>query len=180
MDNVRWPQFWRRFDLLEQSICLRINETSRNVAVRRTFVVISRLGDGALWYLLMAVLAVGAADGPRIAAQMAVTGLAGLVIYKQLKVRLVRERPYISHAGILLGTTPLDHYSFPSGHTLYATTFSIIAVAHLPGLVLVLAPVSVLIAASRVVLGLHYPTDVVAGAIIGTALATASLSIWPA
>ena len=179
MENVRWPQFWRRFDLLEQSICLRINDTSRHVAVRRFFVVISRLGDGAFWFLLMTVLAVSAADGPRIAAQMAATGLAGLVIYKQLKVRLVRKRPYISHAGIFLGATPLDHYSFPSGHTLYAVTVSMIAVAHLPGLAVVLAPFSLLIAASRVVLGLHYPTDVVAGAIIGTALATASLSIWP-
>ena len=179
MGNFRSPQFWRRCDLLEQSICLRINDTSRHVAVHRFFFVISRLGDGAFWYLLMAVFAVSAANGPQITAQMAATGLAGLVIYKQLKVRLVRERPYISHARILLGSAPLDRYSFPSGHTLYAVTFSIIAVAHLPGLAVVLVPLTLLIATSRVVLGLHYPTDVMAGAAIGAALASASLSIWP-
>lgn len=178
METVRSPQIWRRFDVLEQSVCQRINDISRHLAVRRFFVVISRLGDGAFWYVLMAAFAIFATDGLQVAAQMAATGLIGLALYKQLKVRLVRERPYISHARIRMGSAPLDRYSFPSGHTLYAVTFSSLAIAHLPALAALLVPFTLLVAASRVVLGLHYPTDVVAGALIGAALATASLSLW--
>jgi undecaprenyl-diphosphatase len=52
-------------------------------------------------------------------------------------------------------------------------------VSHDPTLALLLLPFALAIAASRVVLGLHYPTDVAAGAVIGAALATASLEFWP-
>ena len=66
---------------------------------------------------------------------------------------------------------PLDRYSFPSGHTLHAVCFAWQAVAHFPALSWTLVPVAALIALSRVVLGLHYPTDVLAGAAIGALLA---------
>lgn len=46
-------------------------------------------------------------------AQMAATGSVGVILYKLLKNRLVRERPYISHHDILCSTAPLDKYSFP-------------------------------------------------------------------
>jgi undecaprenyl-diphosphatase len=177
MDNVESTGLWRRFDLLEQSLCLRANRGCQYRAVRRFFTGVSRLGDGAFWYLLMLAFALSGEHGATVAAQMAVTGLAGLALYRQLKHRLVRERPYISHAAIRLGTAPLDRYSFPSGHTLHAVAFTVVATAHVPQLWLILGPFALLVAASRVVLGLHYPTDVLAGALIGAALAGATLSI---
>ena len=97
-----------------------------------------------------------------------------------LKERLVRERPYIAHAGIELGLAPLDRYSFPSGHTLHAVCFTLLAVAHVPELAPLLVPFTLLVGASRIVLGLHYPSDVVAGAVIGAIVAGASLAVWPA
>jgi undecaprenyl-diphosphatase len=147
--------------------------------VRRFFSVVSRLGERVLWYLLMLAFAVSGPAGAMVAVQMAATGFVGLQIYRQLKHRLVRERPYISHAAIEAGTVPLDRYSFPSGHTLHAVAFTLIATAHVPALWPILAPFAVLVVASRVVLGLHYPTDVAAGALIGALLATACLSLWP-
>jgi undecaprenyl-diphosphatase len=51
-------------------------------------------------------------------------------------------------------------------------------VAHFPQLGWVLIPLASLIAASRVVLGLHYPSDVLAGAAIGAVLALAALSLF--
>jgi undecaprenyl-diphosphatase len=89
----------------------------------------------------------------------------------------VRERPYISLAGVVPGTRALDRYSFPSGHTLHAMSFSTVAIASFPELSLLLVPFAGMIALSRVVLGLHYPTDVVAGAAIGATLAAAVLAL---
>lgn len=178
MNDVGTTGLWQRFDLLERSLCLRVNRGCHYPAVRRFFVVVSRLGDGVFWYLLMLAFAMSGAHGAQVAAQMAVTGLAGLATYKQLKHRLVRERPYISHLGIRLGTAPLDRYSFPSGHTMHAVTFTTVATAHVPELWYVLGPFTLLVAASRVVLGLHYPTDVAAGASIGAMLAGACLAVF--
>jgi undecaprenyl-diphosphatase len=110
---------------------------------------------------------------------MAVVGFTGVALYKYLKSRLVRERPYISLAGIVPGTKVLDRYSFPSGHTLHAVSFTILAVTSFPELGWLLVPFASLVAASRVVLGLHYPSDVVAGAIVGAALASFSMYIAP-
>src|SRR6266404_6153722 len=89
----------------------------------------------------------------------------------------VRERPFITHSSIALAGAPLDRYSFPSGHTLHAVSFAWQASAHFPELGLLLLPLAALIAGSRVVLGLHYPTDVLVGAAIGASLAELGLSL---
>jgi undecaprenyl-diphosphatase len=112
-----------------------------------------------------------------VAAQMTVTGIIGTALYRQLKGRLARERPYVAHPGIELGTAPLDRYSFPSGHTLHAVSFTILATAAVPELAPILVPFTLLVAASRVVLGLHYPSDVLAGALLGALLAGTSLAV---
>ena len=87
------------------------------------------------------------------------------------KQRCVRERPFVTDAQIRCGTPPLDRYSFPSGHTLHAVSFTSVFGSFDPLLLVVAAPFAVLVALSRIVLGLHYPSDVLAGAAIGAALA---------
>jgi undecaprenyl-diphosphatase len=78
---------------------------------------------------------------------------------------------------IAAGAPVLDTFSFPSGHTLHAVAFTLVACSYYPGLTAVLMPFTLLTAASRVVLGLHYPSDVLAGAAIGAAVALASFRI---
>jgi undecaprenyl-diphosphatase len=167
-----------RFDAAEYRLCRQLNRGSALLPLRRLFQVASRLGDGSVWYLLLAALPlVYGAAALRPVLAMAATGVAGALIYKWLKARLVRERPFIRHAGIELAMAPLDRYSFPSGHTLHAVSFAWQACAHFPELTWVLAPLAGLIAASRVVLGLHYPTDVLAGAALGAGLAAIGLAV---
>ena len=107
---------------------------------------------------------------------MAVVGAVGLALYKVLKRTLVRERPFVGLVGIECAMPPLDRYSFPSGHTLHAVAFTVIAVGHVPWLAVLLVPFALLVAASRVVLGLHYPSDVAVGALLGAALASVSFA----
>jgi len=163
----------KRMDTLEVRICQRINALSRFVGPRVLFTAVSRLGDGLIWYLLMLSLPLAFGGiGLAVSVQMLVGGLIGLISYKSLKSRLVRERPFASHQTILCATAPLDRYSFPSGHTLHAVLFGILILSALPGLAPILIPFITLIACSRVVLGLHYPSDVLVGAALGWLIAS--------
>lgn len=169
---------FQRVDQAERRLCLAANGVARRAVARSALRVASRLGDGVFWYALMASMPVWLGrPGWRVALQMAVTGALGLLLYKALKGRLVRERPYVGLVGIECAMAPLDRYSFPSGHTLHAVLFTVLATHHVPELALLLVPFAAMVAASRVVLGLHYPTDAIAGATLGAALARAAIAI---
>jgi undecaprenyl-diphosphatase len=71
----------------------------------------------------------------------------------------------------------LDRFSFPSGHTLHAVAFTLIACAYYPALWVILVPFTLVTAVSRVALGLHYPSDVLAGAALGALIAAASFAV---
>jgi undecaprenyl-diphosphatase len=166
------------FNQLEIGLCLRVNRYGRPETIRRFFSIISRMGDGGAWLVFGgAVLLVYGSTAIPFILQSALIAATGVMIYKLLKHRLVRERPYIADGNILCGTPPLDRYSFPSGHTLHAACFTVLFGNFEPLLLIVAAPFAVLVAISRIVLGLHYPSDVLVGAAIGIALAFAGLAI---
>jgi undecaprenyl-diphosphatase len=165
---LEWDRRWTR----------RLNARVHLVPIRFLFRVVSRLGDGALWYSLMLALAVTQGrHGMEIALRMLVAGVIGLVLYKLIKSGTSRLRPYKVLADIRAGIAPLDAFSFPSGHTLHAVSFTVVAVSGFPALAWVLVPFAALVATSRVVLGLHYPSDVIAGAAIGALVALVVLSL---
>jgi undecaprenyl-diphosphatase len=174
----------RRFDVSLQALagwdeawCLRFNHAASIPWLCALFRAVSRLGDGVFWYALIAGFALvgGAAALPAVA-HMAATGAAGVLLYKWLKSRTSRPRPYQVRAAIRRGADPLDRFSFPSGHTLHAVSFSILMVAYFPTIAWLVVPFALAVAVSRLVLGLHYPSDVLAGAGIGAALASASFA----
>ncbi|MEM7763398.1 MAG: phosphatase PAP2 family protein [Pseudomonadota bacterium] len=144
------------------------------------FRAVSRLGDGVIWYGLLSILALlGGLPAAKAMLHVGLTALLGVVIYGFLKNRLVRQRPFISHGEIICRIAPLDQYSFPSGHTLHAVLFTIMFIHYAPALAAVLVPFAILVALSRVVLGLHYPSDVLVGAVLGGMLAYGSLWLLP-
>jgi undecaprenyl-diphosphatase len=181
MAAVRSPQLFKRFDIAEQRLCISFNRWSRLDLIRHFFTVISKLGDGVFWYaLILSLPIIEGASGAVRSLQFTLTGVVGVLLYKFLKQRFVRERPYISHHEVHMGTAPLDRYSFPSGHTLHAVSFAILFCTYYSGLTLIVAPFAALVAISRMVLGLHYPTDVAVGALLGTGLAISSINLFPA
>lgn len=170
-----------RWRTREADFCVACNRWGRRQRVRRFFAFVSRLGDGAIWYGLMAaILLVEGAAGLPASAHMAATGVLALTLYRVLKRWTRRPRPFASDRRIYALVRPLDEFSFPSGHTLHAVAFSVVAVAHYPALAWGLAPFTACIAASRVVLGLHYPSDVVAATGIGATLGAASVWLFAA
>ena len=162
----------RRWD---ERLCLRLNGVLRYGALLHFFRAVSWLGNGIFWYVLMLALLLqhGAGAAPAVL-HMVVAGLACTLVYKVLKRGTERPRPYQVVPAIAAGALPLDAYSFPSGHTLHAVAFSLVAAGYYPALAGVLAAFTGLIAVSRVVLGLHYPSDVLAGAAVGGGIAAAS------
>lgn len=177
---MRSPPLPERLSLHDAGWCLRTNRWCARAGVLRYFAAVSRLGDGVFWYALMlGMIFLGGAPGPQAAGHMAATGLASLLLYKLLKRWTRRPRPFASDVRIKAWVAPLDEFSFPSGHTLHAVAFTLIALAYYPAMAWLLIPFTASIAASRVVLGLHYPSDVLAATAIGVTLAAASLWIVP-
>lgn len=166
-----------RLRLWDHALCIRFNCAVRIASVRWAFRLVSRLGDGIFWYALMLVLLVaGGVDAFIPVARMAMTGLVCTLVYKWLKSKTSRPRPFAVENAVRAGADPLDAFSFPSGHTLHAAAFSVVAIAFYPALAWLLVPFTILVATSRVVLGLHYPSDVLAGAALGGLIAWCFLS----
>jgi undecaprenyl-diphosphatase len=163
-----WDRRWTR----------RLNSAAGIRPIRNLFRAASRLGDGVFWYsAMLALVATQGRPGLLIALRMFAAGTIGLVLYKLLKSGTTRQRPYRVLSDIRAGTAPLDAYSFPSGHTLHAMAFTVVGVSYIPALAWVFVPFTLLVALSRVVLGLHYPSDVLAGAAIGAGVAQAVLAL---
>jgi len=177
MRSRPWPD---RILSQDAGWCLRSNALCARRGWLRFFAATSRLGDGVAWYALMlALVAFDGLHGLRVSAHLAATGLATLLLYKLLKRWTKRPRPFARDGRIRAWVAPLDEFSFPSGHTLHAVAFTLVALAYYPALAWLLVPFSASVAASRVVLGLHYPSDVLAATAIGSALAGVSLWLVP-
>jgi len=161
----------------DEAWCLRFNSAIINPSIRNSFRLISRLGDGIFWYCLMLLLLAEYRAAALIpVCHMAAAGLASTILYKWLKRKTHRPRPYNRNPGISCGIAPLDQFSFPSGHTLHAVAFSVVALVYYPDLAWLLLPFTALVAVSRLVLGLHYPSDVLAGIVIGATISILSFS----
>ena len=160
--------------------CVYLNHLSQSQRIALFFKTISRLGDGPFWYvMLLSVWTMqGVAYGLNIL-YLVVMGSIGTLIYKFLKNKTTRPRPYQVHQVIVLGERPLDHFSFPSGHTLHAAMVTITLGYIQPLLLILMLPFTILVALSRMVLGLHYPSDVIVGAIIGASVASTIILLAP-
>jgi undecaprenyl-diphosphatase len=174
MSNLNFPL--QQIKTWDMELCVFCNRQSRNFTVRNLFRIISRLGDGVFWYTLMTVLLLQyQSEALPAVLHMIVVGLLGTAIYKFIKRKTLRPRPFNVYPAIVCVGKTLDQFSFPSGHTMHAMAFSIVVVFYFPALIWLVTPFAILVALSRPILGLHYPSDVLAGAALGAAIAGVSL-----
>lgn len=162
----------------EIPLCLLFNRINHLRPVSLFFALISRLGDGVFWYVLMLLLPVFyGLEAIQVSLHMAIVSMVGLGLYKWLKLSTVRVRPYRFNENILQNVAALDQFSFPSGHTLHAVSFSAVLLSYYPEWAVLVIPFAALVALSRVILGLHYPSDVLIGALLGLGLAQGSIAL---
>lgn len=167
-----------RMNHFDSALCIKVSHASQFRIVRDWFRLMSRLGDGVFWYsLLFGIFLMQGEAALLPVSHIVATGLLGTLVYKWLKGKTLRPRPYQVLQDVWLTGKPLDYFSFPSGHTLHAAVFACMILAYYPSLAVLVIPFSLMVAASRVVLGLHYPSDVLAGAVIGIVMSGISMRI---
>lgn len=147
----------------------------------RTWMLSStRLGDGWLWVTCGALLAgQGGTHLETLAAGLVASGLASLT-FMVLKRRIRRPRPcdLAPHPAFAHVKAP-DRYSFPSGHTINAFAIAMLLSLRHPDFAPALFPIAASIGTSRVVLGLHYTSDVLAGAVLGSLIGSCVYLLLP-
>ncbi len=165
--SVSWFGRLHAWDL---SVCILAQHRS-TATLRRGFAIVSWLGNGWFW-LVLGLLLVTLGAFSTLLELFGVVALC-LLCYRLLKRGTARPRPYSVSRSLHAMVPALDLYSFPSGHTLHAVAINTTLALHLPWLAVWVLPFTLLVAASRVVLGLHYPTDVLAGTVLGLAIPVA-------
>jgi undecaprenyl-diphosphatase len=136
----------------------------------RFFYAVSRSADG---YVYPAVCLLVLRSQTSIGLTFFSAALAGFVVeiavYKVAKHLVKRSRPFRVLPDIHHLIAPPDPFSFPSGHTAGAVLFALLVAHFFPALGLPLFLWAGLVGLSRIYLGVHYPSDVCAGAILGLA-----------
>lgn len=149
----------------------RVNRWTPPRWIRLWMVAATRGGDGWLWYTLGAVVLMTGGE-PRyravLAAVMAVS--AGIALFLYLKRACHRKRPCALEPHCWATLLPPDQFSFPSGHTITAFSVAVALGAFYPQMLVGLLFCALSVALSRIVLGMHFLSDVLAGAGIGGAL----------
>ncbi|MBR1821569.1 MAG: phosphatase PAP2 family protein [Clostridia bacterium] len=164
----------------DSSILLWIQDSVRADFLSPIMKVITHLGDkGAFWILLtLALLIYPNRKGRRLGLMCGVSMAIGLLVTNLvIKNWVARVRPYELIQGLECIVAKADDWSFPSGHTTNSLACAWVLFRKapkkwgVPALVL-----AILIALSRLYVGIHYPTDVLGGAVIG--ILSACLAMW--
>jgi len=167
---------WGFIENRDHRVMRRMNNWPAPRWIRFWMLTATRMGDGWLWYSLGALLvAFGGARGDVAFAAAGSAAILGIFVFKALKKLSHRPRPCEYQPHCWAKVLPPDKFSFPSGHTMTAFSIALVVSYFYPSLEGPLYFLAISIGVSRIVLGMHFLSDVLAGAIIGSALGLASI-----
>ena len=170
---------WGYIERRDYRVMRRLNRWRAPRWIRLWMIWATRLGDGWIWYGLgFLLLTFG---GPqRYAAVCAAGGAAvsGIFVFKALKHLSQRPRPCQIEPHCWSKVLPPDKFSFPSGHTMTAFSIALVISYFYPGLEGAMYFLAASIAVSRVVLGMHFLSDVLAGAVLGSGLGVTAIVVF--
>lgn len=131
----------------------------------KTFCMLTELG-GVFFHVLL-ILTLSALPSTRAAGiKLGIIELAVTLVVQIFKYLVARVRPYDDLLNVIALRTEKD-FSFPSGHTATAFACAVFMSSLLSGMGLLIMLLAALIGYSRIYLGVHYPSDVIAGGLIG-------------
>jgi undecaprenyl-diphosphatase len=163
----------------DHKLMRRVNKWPAPKWIRLWAIAATRAGDGWLWYLTgLSVLLFGGYDRLTAIASAGSAALVGVGLFKSLKKLSGRKRPCEVEPHCWATLLPPDRFSFPSGHTITAFAVAIALGEFYPALLPALLFCALSIAASRILLGMHFLSDVVAAALLGTGLAFTSHALF--
>jgi undecaprenyl-diphosphatase len=158
----------------DRRLMLRLNRWQAPYWIRHWMVLASRGGDGWLWSAVGLILLLFGGSGRFDALEAGLVSVgAGQLTFFILKRIIGRERPCATEPHCWSILLPPDRFSFPSGHTITAFAIAFSLGLYYPALLVGLIFCALSVAASRVILGLHYLSDVLVGILIGTAIGVA-------
>jgi len=147
--------------------------------IRLWMVCATRGGDGWLWFTLgLGVLLYAGVDALAALGAAGLATASGITLFIVLKRKTRRRRPCHIEPHCWAKVLPPDHFSFPSGHSITAFAVALPIGLFFPPLMLGLLFCAVSVAVSRIVLGLHFLSDVVAGSAIGSMLGYAAFCLF--
>ena len=174
-------QVWGYIQNRDHRVMRRMNNWPAPRWIRFWMLAATRMGDGWLWYSLGAILlAVGGPRGYEAVGAAGSAAILGIFVFKALKHLSRRPRPCQLQPHCWARILPPDQFSFPSGHTMTAFSIAIVVSYFYPTLQGPLYFLALSIGLSRIVLGMHFLSDVLAGAILGSALGIASIVAFAA
>ena len=163
----------------DHKLMRKVNKWPAPKWIRLWAIAATRAGDGWLWYLCgLAALLFGRADRLVSVAAAGSAALVGIGIFTSLKKLSGRRRPCEIEPHVWATLLPPDQFSFPSGHTITAFAVAISFSTFFPLFFPALLFCALSIAASRILLGMHFLSDVIVAAILGTGLALISHGIF--
>lgn len=164
----------------DRKLMRRLNQWEAPHWIRRWMVVASRGGDGWLWSVIGLILLLFGGERRFAALEAGLVSVgAGQLAFFILKRVIGRERPCATEPHCWALLLPPDRFSFPSGHTITAFAIAVSLGLYYPALLVGLIFCAFSVAASRVILGLHYMSDVIAGILIGVATGMAAFEWAP-
>jgi len=170
---------WHQIQSSDHRLMRRVHRWRAPRWFRIVMISATRGGDGWLWYALAIIILLY--GGPhRFAAVGSGTSAAaaGIFLFRTLKHASRRKRPCEIEPHCWASMLPPDEYSFPSGHSITAFAVAMSIGLFYPQLQGCLLAVAVLIAGSRIILGMHFLSDVLAGSAIGVVFGVSSFHIF--
>jgi undecaprenyl-diphosphatase len=136
---------------------------------------LSKTGDGQMYLLIISLLYWSEGIESRLLQAILLAFLIERPVYFLVKNGFKRNRPEAMLKNFHSIITPSDQFSFPSGHTSAAFMMATLLSYFFPSLLIILYCWAVLIGCSRVILGVHFPTDTLVGMLLGIGTALFSL-----